>query len=242
MANPRLMRNRDFAVTLRAIFLGVVILGAALIVGLFSPEQSFDFSAQAIEETIRSWGMWGVLASIVLMIVHSFVPFPAELIAVANGMVYGPVWGTVITWTGAMLGAFLAFGLARTLGRPFVERMVTKGNRRLVDDWAYAQGGKLLLMGRLIPVISFNLINYAAGLTRISWWTFAWATGVGILPLTVLMVVMGHHIQSLAWDTWLLLLSSGLVLWFLILWFLFRRKLQPSERSRGRLSENDIGE
>ena len=97
-------------------------------------------------------------------------------------------------------------------------------------------------MGRLIPVISFNLINYAAGLTRISWWTFAWATGVGILPLTVLMVVMGHHIQSLAWDTWLLLLSSGLVLWFLILWFLFRRKLQPSERSGGRLSETDIGE
>ena len=135
MAKTRLMRNRDFAVTLRAFFLGVVIVGAALILGLFSPERSFEFSAQVIEETIRSWGMWGVLASIVLMIVHSFVPFPAELIAVANGMVYGPIWGTVITWTGAMLGAFLAFGLARTLGRPFVERMVTKGNRRLVDDW-----------------------------------------------------------------------------------------------------------
>ena len=54
------------------------------------------------------------------MVLHSFVPFPAEVVAMANGMLYGPLWGTLITWVGAMLGAYLAFGLARWLGRPFV--------------------------------------------------------------------------------------------------------------------------
>jgi len=70
------------------------------------------------------------------MIVHSFVPFPAEFVALANGMVYGPLWGTVITWVGAMLGASIAFWLARRLGRPFVERMVKTTERKTRRDWA----------------------------------------------------------------------------------------------------------
>ncbi len=81
-----------------------------------------------VEETeawIRSWGAWGVAGSIGLMTAHSFLPFPAEIIAVANGMVYGPLWGSAITWVGAMLGASMAFGLVRLLGRPFLFRMLS---------------------------------------------------------------------------------------------------------------------
>lgn len=44
---------------------------------------------------------------------YTFLPFPAEFVAIANGMVHGAFWGTVITWAGAMLGAFLSFGLTR---------------------------------------------------------------------------------------------------------------------------------
>ncbi len=164
-----------------------------------------------------------------LMILHSFVPFPAEFLAIANGMVYGPIWGTVVTWSGAMMGAFLAFGLAKALGRPFVEAMVAKKNWYVLDEWAAARGGRLVLISRFIPVIAFNLINYAAGLTRISWWTFAWATGIGILPLTTLMVVMGDRIETLAWEMWLLLGAGAL-----ILWFVFRHKFQPSREREGR--------
>ncbi len=234
MASSRPLEIRGFVLGLRIFLLGVVLLGAALGFSALVLEWSFDLSAHAIEQTIQSWGAWGVLASIVLMILHSFVPFPAEVVAIANGMVYGPVWGTVITWTGAMLGAFLAFGLARTLGRPFVELMVRRSNRHVLDEWAAMRGGQLVLISRLIPVISFNLINYAAGLTRMSWWTFAWATGIGIVPLTTLMVVMGDRIESLTWQIWLLLLAGGLILWFLILRLLFRRRFQPRRGSEGR--------
>ena len=88
-----------------------------------------SFRPSAVEELIASWGMWAVAGSIMLMVLHSFVPFPAELVAIANGMLFGPVWGTLITWTGAMLGAYLAFGLARWLGRPFVGQMVGRDIR-----------------------------------------------------------------------------------------------------------------
>lgn len=190
---------------------------------------SLDFSSQDIEDAIRSWGMWGVLASIGIMVLHSFVPFPAEIIAVANGMIYGPFWGVVITWIGAMLGALLAFGLARAFGRPFVERMLKRKQWQAIDDWAAVEGGRMVLISRFYPIIAFNLINYAAGISRISWWTFTWATGLGILPLTILMVVMGDWIDVLPWWAWLVLIVLSAVTWY------FSRHLfRPSDLSSGR--------
>ena len=158
-----------------------------------------------IEAAIVSFGSWGVAASIGLMVLHSFVPFPAELLALANGMIYGPFWGTVITWTGAMLGAFVAFGLARCFGRPLTERLVPRRHLARLDGWAERGGWRALLVARFLPMIAFNLINYAAGLSRVRWRTFAWTTGLGILPLTVLMVAFGDALERLPWTLWLLL-------------------------------------
>ena len=218
-AQPVAGHKRTVASAKTITFAILLVLVALVVVG-FSVDWGSDLSVEVFVETIRSWGMWGVLGSVALMMVHSFVPFPAELLACANGMIYGPLWGTVITWTGAMLGAAIAFGLARKLGRPFVERMVARRNWEVLDDWTAVNGWQVVLISRFIPVIAFNLINYAAGLTRLTWWQFIWTTGLGILPLTVLMVVMGDNIESLGWESWLLLLVGGL-----ILWFVFHRKL-----------------
>ena len=118
---------------------------------------------------IRSLGAWGPLGSIGLMILHSFVPFPAEILAFSNGMVFGYLGGIVITWIGAMLGAYASFGLTRIYGRPFVARKVNSTQLKKLDSWVQYQGAMSLLIGRLIPLISFNLLNYGAGLTKISW-------------------------------------------------------------------------
>jgi uncharacterized membrane protein YdjX (TVP38/TMEM64 family) len=141
-------------------------------------------------------------------------------------MLFGAVSGILITWTGAMLGAFAAFGLARLLGRPFVERMVRKNDWQRIDGWIADQGWQVLLISRFIPVIAFNLINYAAGLTQVSWFTFAWTTGVGILPATILMVLVGHNAELMTWEAWLLLIACGIVLWLVV-----RRRLSSSTRS-----------
>ncbi len=216
MAAHPLNSRRGSARALRAVVCACLALAVvvAAVVSWFAWGQ--DLSVQHIVDLIRSWGMWGVLGSISLMMLHSFVPFPAEFVAIANGMTYGPVWGTVITWIGAMLGALIAFGLARKLGRPFVEKMVAKRDWHRLDDWAANKGWQVVLVARFIPVIAFNLINYAAGLTRLTWWQFTWTTGLGILPLTILMVVMGDNIESFGWEFWLLLLAGGIVLWLAV--------------------------
>lgn len=180
---------------------------------------------------IRSWGPWAALGSIVLMVVHSFLPFPSELITLANGMVFGPFWGSAITWVGAMLGAISTFGLVRLLSRPFVHRMLSENQLRRLSQWSSTQGGMALLIGRLIPVIAFNLLNYGAALTEISWWTFIWATGIGILPLTILLNVFGAGILAMkAWN-WM-----GLLLGVVVVagWVLARRR---SRADRGASSD-----
>ena len=208
-----------------------IVIQAALLAGAFlAYHWTFGdegLSVNGIEELVRSWGPWGVGASIGLLVVHSFIPFPAGFVALANGMIYGSFWGTVITWTGAMLGAYLAFGLSRLLGRPFVEVMVPNKHLSRIDDWTARQGGGMLFVSRFLPAISFNLINYAAGLSNVSWLTFTWATGVGILPMTILMVVMGDQIEHLSWEILLALFAAGVVFWWLVL-----RKLVPMDRAR----------
>lgn len=172
-------------------------------------------SVDSVRSAIRGMGPWGIAASISLMIVHSFVPFPAEVIAVANGMSYGPVWGVVVTWVGAMLGAFLAFGLTRLFGRALLVHLVREGDLRRVDGWVEKNGTSAFFLARLIPVISFNLVNYAAGLTQLRVWTFFWTTALGILPLTVLMVTIGDRVEVIKWPFWLGAGIISVVVWVL---------------------------
>ncbi len=171
-----------------------------------------DLSVEQFEDVVKAWGAWGVIGSIGLMIFHSFVPFPAGFLAMANGMVFGPFIGVIVTWVGAMLGAFLAFGLSRILGRPFVERMLSRKNWQAIDSWTGKNVTVLLLLSRFVPVVAFNLVNYAAGLTRATKWTFAWTTAIGILPGTMIMVIMGDQIGDMDWTLWISLLGIIMIL------------------------------
>ena len=178
-----------------------------------------DYTMEGVVVQLRAWGPWAALGSIVLMVVHSFLPFPSEIITLANGMVFGPFWGSVITWVGAMLGAVSTFGLVRLLGRPFVYRMLSDSQLLRLTDWSSRQGGIALLIGRLIPVLAFNLLNYAAAMTHISWWTYIWTTGLGILPMTILLNVFGASVLTMTTSSWIWLLSilaatlGAIVLW-----------------------------
>jgi uncharacterized membrane protein YdjX (TVP38/TMEM64 family) len=122
-----------------------------------------------------------------------------------------------------MLGAVLSFALARALGRPFV-RLVVSDARWAEIERVSLRPGTLLLV-RLVPLISFNLVNYAAGLMGVRWWPFLWTTALGILPLTVAMVLAGTEILQAPLWAWL---AAALAL--AALWLLFRRRAQQMLR------------
>jgi uncharacterized membrane protein YdjX (TVP38/TMEM64 family) len=210
----------------RPVALGVaVVVAAGLLVGGLRLAGSFEtllgLTTHDVEDIVQRWGAWGVAASVLLMVLHSFMPVPAEIIAVANGMCFGSASGAAVTWLGAMLGAAFAFALARGAGRPLVRRAVSEARLARLDRWC-GRAGTLLLL-RLVPVISFNLINYAAGLAGVPWWTFLWTTALGILPLTIVTAVLGARMLEVPVTAWAALGAAIITAWLVAGWWRRRR-------------------
>ncbi|MGC8470223.1 MAG: TVP38/TMEM64 family protein [Acetobacteraceae bacterium] len=198
-------KNGGTVVALASATLVLALLAAAGLAWLRSRHIEITMpSPAAIRGLIASWGVLAPLCALLLMVLHSFLPLPAEIIALANGMAFGPLLGGALTWAGAMVGAVLSFALARVFG----DRLVRPLLGRARSDRPLPATAAGLLAARLIPVISFNLVNYGAGLAGVGWWTFLWTTALGILPLTIIMVVMGGRLTAA--PRWLLAVLLGL--------------------------------
>lgn len=193
-----------------ALALAVPILGAAV---LWWPTQS---EWQAVFRAIEDLGPWLAVALVAAMVLHNFVPVPAELIAVTAGATLGLVPGVAVVWLGAMLGAALAFWLARRFGRGLLQGPRTSVHLARFDRMVAAGDWRGLLVVRLIPVVSFNLVNYAAGLTCIGWRRFLWTTALGIVPVTVLAVAAGCGLQLIGAGPALGLAAAIALVWIAV--------------------------
>lgn len=193
--------------------LAVAGLCALLALGVLLAYFASDYlvSPEVMAIRLKSLGMWGPIAVVVLMILHCFVPFPAELLALCAGAVFGLIHGTLLIWVGAMIGAVLSFWLSRVVGQAALKRWLPEKQQVTLAKWTKSQGTIALLVSRLIPVIAFNLINYAAGLTKVRLWTFMWTTGIGILPITILSVYLGSQMRELSWSAVLVVSAIGLI-------------------------------
>ncbi len=155
-----------------------------------------DPSVERVRHVFDASPAWLPLVIIGLMVLHTFVPVPAEILALAAGMALGQLWGFVTIWVGAMLGAYLGFFLIRTFGQPLLLRLVAPQRLERAQGWLGQVDIPILLAVRMVPVFSFNLINFVLGLTEVTGWRFIWTTGVGIVPLTAFMVVFGAHLHD----------------------------------------------
>lgn len=149
-----------------------------------------------LHERVVQLGAWGPLLVIGLMVLAVLVsPIPSGPIAVAAGAAYGHAWGTLYVLLGAEIGALAAFGLAHLVGREVVQRWF--GDRLSVG----LLGSQTALMGivlvsRLLPFISFDIVSYAAGLTALSFWRFAVATLLGTAPASFLLAHFGSEMAT----------------------------------------------
>ena len=150
-----------------------------------------------LRDVLLSFGPWAPVVSFLLMVLQSVVaPLPAFVITIANGLLFGAFWGGVLSWSSAMVGAALCFAIARALGRPLVERLVGSAPLAKSDAIFERYGTHAVLIARLIPLISFDVVSYAAGLTSIGFLPFMVATGLGQLPATVVYSLLGQNIGA----------------------------------------------
>ncbi|MGV8981302.1 TVP38/TMEM64 family protein [Clostridium sp.] len=149
-------------------------------------------NVDAIKGYILSFGVWAPVISFILMILQSVVaPLPAFIITFANAGLFGWVNGALLSWSSAMVGAVLCFFIARLLGRDIVEKLTSKFALKSIDGFFEKHGKYAILIARLLPFISFDIVSYAAGLTSMSFWSFFIATGIGQLPATIIYSYVG---------------------------------------------------
>ncbi|MBP3929560.1 MAG: TVP38/TMEM64 family protein [Peptostreptococcaceae bacterium] len=146
----------------------------------------------SLKEYILSFGVWAPIISFILMILQSIAaPLPAFLITFANAALFGWVKGSILSWSSAMVGAAVCFFIAKYLGRDVVEKLTSKFAIESVDSFFEKYGKHTILIARLLPFMSFDLVSYAAGLTSMSFISFFVATGIGQLPATIVYSYVG---------------------------------------------------
>ena len=149
-------------------------------------------NVESAKDYILSFGIWAPIISFSLMILQSIAaPLPAFIITFANAGLFGWWQGAILSFVSAMVGAILCFYISKLLGRKAVEKMTSKFALESVDDFFERHGKYAILIARLLPFISFDLVSYAAGLTSMGFWSFFWATGIGQLPATIIYSYVG---------------------------------------------------
>lgn len=151
---------------------------------------SGDFGV--MREFIADYGAYAAAVSFFLMIFQSVAaPLPAFVITLANANLFGWVKGAILSWSSAMAGAALCFYISRVLGRNAAEKLTSRAGLQSVDKFFDRYGTHSILIARLLPFISFDLVSYAAGLTSMRFWPFFVATGIGQLPATIVYSYVG---------------------------------------------------
>ena len=141
---------------------------------------------------IAQYGAWAMLVSSLLMIFQSLAaPLPAFFITLTNANLFGWWQGCILSFVSSMAGAALCFYIARILGRDVVEKICTKGALKQIEDFFAKYGKKCILVARLLPFISFDVVSYAAGLTAMDFWGFFIATGIGQMPACIVYSYVG---------------------------------------------------
>lgn len=210
--------------------LAVLTLVAAALGGAWWLLQTLGLPSSFAPQTLAQWlgsqGPLGPLLLMLLMIVAVVVgPIPTLPVSATAGLAFGVLWGTLIAATGALMGALAAFWIARCLGREVIcERF--PDNPVLARDGSQRFLTLAVLITRLVPLFSFALISYAAGVTAIKAWRFALATLIGMLPMTLVFAGLGN---TLTLNPWLTVIAGAAVLTAMV-WLPWSLSRHPGSR------------
>lgn len=156
-----------------------------------------EAAQQFIDVVGGAW--WGVFAYILVYLARPIVLFPASVLTIVGGILFGPVLGVLVVVVAANASAMIAYGvgrlLGRTPGRP--EPAAATGEATLVRRWSSRMRDnsfETVLVMRLL-FLPYDLVNYLSGVLRLRWMPFLLATALGSLPGTVSFVLLGASLD-----------------------------------------------
>ena len=172
---------------LLALVILLVISGVAAGAAYFHGTLSVD----ALEMWMARLGIWAPIVFILLYTVATVGMVPGSIFDLTGGALFGPYFGSLLDFTGGILGAALAFLIARYLARDWVERRAGPRLQEVMRN-VDAEGWKFVAFLRLVPVFPYNVMNYLLGLTRIPFHHYVLATAVFMAPSTIAYTWIGY--------------------------------------------------
>lgn len=178
----------------------VVVVGwLSAVVGWFVYQRSTGLGTTgALQEFIDTAGgaWWALLAFFVIYAARPLVLFPASLLTIGGGVLFGPVVGVAATVAGANASAMVAYWLARSLGFQSEGSEQTQG---ILARWSARMRSESFttVMVMRLAFLPYDLVNYAAGLLRIRPISFLAATAVGSLPGTIAFTLAGASVDRI---------------------------------------------
>jgi len=136
---------------------------------------------------VRQWaaglGWWAPAVTGILMIVQAIAaPIPAVLVTAANSFLFGPFWGGLYSILTANIAASVCYGIGRGYGKLVVDSLVSGATVEKYESFFQKHGTLTVLVSRLIPIVPFDPISYIAGMVRMPFGKFFWATMIGQFP------------------------------------------------------------
>ena len=164
----------------------LISLVALIIISLFVFDLTSFFRPENIQVRLESAGAFAPAFYILLMAMAVVIsPIPSLPLDIAAGAFFGTLMGTVYSVVGALFGSMISFMIARFLGREFIAKYLG-GHINFCTACSDKLLTKIVFLSRLLPVVSFDIVSYGAGLTKMSLNKFSLATFLGMIPLTFL--------------------------------------------------------
>jgi uncharacterized membrane protein YdjX (TVP38/TMEM64 family) len=169
-------------------------------------------SVDNLRSTLLNYGPWAAVAvSAGLMIGQAIIaPLPANIITITNALVFGPIWGSLLSWFTTVIGASLCFMLAKSFGKPFAAKIVGSPLQK-AERFFKAYGLHAMFFVRIMPLVPFDAVSYGAGLVGVPFSRFLLATSVGIIPSILIYSYLGNLIAGVYWWVLITTLSFSLV-------------------------------
>ncbi|VAX13904.1 DedA family protein, putative [hydrothermal vent metagenome] len=145
----------------------------------------------ALASWVQGAGAAGPLLFMLIYILATVFFVPGSVLTLAGGALFGPLLGTFFNLTAATIGAIISFLAARYLASDWVERKTGGWMKQLITG-VESEGWRFIAFTRLVPLFPFNLLNYALGLTRISFSQYVVATYICMLPGAIAYTYLGY--------------------------------------------------
>lgn len=176
MVSDKITPNHSKAAVKAFIFLAFIL--AVIILYIFTPIKD-HITEETIGQFISSIGFWAPVVFFAIYAVGVCFLIPGTVLSAAGALAFGPYWGTVYNWIGAMIGAFTAFWIGRTLGREYAASLI--GDRLKKYDDAIERNGFATVLYLRLVWFPFTPMNFGMGLTKVRFWDYFFGTGLGII-------------------------------------------------------------